>query len=356
MSIYSDLDISIISLNDKLKMEEWDNFVESHPAGSPNHMGGWLHTIQSTYGFIPELFCIKNLRGKIVAIIPIFKIRKFFQQVRIISLPFSDYGGPLLGQHNKGADIVNKILIDKTEKGNCIELRGQMDKESEFVCYNYYKRHLLDLQKDPSKIKKCINKRTIQYSIKKAEKAGIVVSESRDENGIQEFMRLNAITRKKHGVPSQPKKWFENLKKNVIDTGKGFILLATLNSKVIGASIFLTCGSTLHYKYNASDLSSLHSLSPNHLLTWTAIKWGIEHNYKTFDFGRTAPDNKGLMRYKTMWGAKITDLPYYYYPKIQGATSIKEKTIAFRLLTWTWKHMPDKITEKISEIIFKQLA
>jgi lipid II:glycine glycyltransferase (peptidoglycan interpeptide bridge formation enzyme) len=142
----------------------------------------------------------------------------------------------------------------------------------------------------------------------------------------------------------------------MITSENGFILLAEHDGLVIGASIFLKCGHTLHYKYNASDPAKIHSLSPNHLLTWNAIKWGHENNFTTFDFGRTSPDNKGLMRYKEMWGVTVADVPYYYYPKVKGAASVKEKTVLFRMYTGAWRLLPDYIAEKLSKVVFKHLA
>ena len=39
-----------------------------------------------------------------------------------------------------------------------------------------------------------------------------------------------------------------------------------------------------------------------------AIKKAHEEGYGVFDFGRTAPEDTGLMRFKKYWGTNITDL------------------------------------------------
>jgi hypothetical protein len=337
-------------------MNQWDNFVASHPDGTPYHLSGWLKTIVDAYGFKPLLYGAQDADGTLSAVFPLFKINDVLRGSRLISLPFSDYGGPLFRPHVEGSEIIASLRKNTEKDVRFIEIRGNMPETEGFVSNKYYKRHLVDLRKKVPDMLKTIDKKTIQYGIRKAEKSGITIKEANDASGMREFTRLNMLTRKKHGVPSQPTIWFEQLLKSVITAGNGFILTAELNNQVIGASLFLKCGQKLHYKYNASDPAILRSASPNHLLTWTAIKWGNENNFITLDFGRTSPDNEGLMRYKEMWGAIVVDIPYFYYPKIKGATSIQEKNYFYRLSTRGWRLLPNFIAEKFSKVVYKYLA
>ena len=205
-------------------------------------------------------------------------------------------------------------------------------------------------------VRKNIDKRTIQYSIRKAERVGIEIKEENNQYGIEEFYRLNMLTRKKHGVPSQPKKFFENLLDHMISKGHAFILLAIYDSKAIAGSMFFKANKIIHYKYNASDPDYLKKTSPNHSLTWHAIKQGCMEGYRFIDFGRTSPDNKGLMRYKEMWGAETIDLPYFYYPQIKGASSTEESGLLYRMVTGVWRSLPDPIIEKIGPMIYKHMG
>ena len=41
----------------------WDDFVESHPKGSPFHLSGWIRTIYETYAFEPLLYICKDGYG-----------------------------------------------------------------------------------------------------------------------------------------------------------------------------------------------------------------------------------------------------------------------------------------------------
>lgn len=345
-----------ISLQNESEVILWDTFVKKHAAGTPFHLTCWLRTLHESYGFKPLLYVYKNGDGDISSIFPCFLIRSLFSGSRIVSLPFSDYGGPLFNEDFGEKYIVREITKDYERSGKDIEIRSYLNENCGYSSHNYYKRHVLNLQSDLSDIKKGINKKTILYSIRKAQKAGVEIKEENSQYGIEEFYRLNLLTRKKHGVPSQPRKFFDKLFEHIILKGNGFILLAIYESKVIAASIFLKVGKQIHYKYNTSDPQYLRKANPNHLLTWHAIEKGVTEGFHFLDFGRTSPDNKGLIRYKEMWGMKSIDLHYNYYPQIRSAMASKESSFHYRMLTNIWRSLPDWIAEKTGSIIYKHIA
>jgi len=129
---------------------------------------------------------------------------------------------------------------------------------------------------------------------------------------VKEFYRLNCLTRKDHGLPPQPFFFFENIFKHVISKGLGMIALARSSKKIIAGAVYFHFGGNAMYKYGASDKSYQH-LRANNLVMWEAIKRYAEKEYKTFDFGRTEPENEGLLQFKRGWGTKEEMLTYYKY-------------------------------------------
>jgi len=344
------------SLYNESQMKQWDEFVESHPDGTPYHLSCWLRTIHETYSFKPLLYVVKKDDGSIFGILPFFLVKSWVTGRRLVSLPFSDYGGPLFLDKGEEAQLLKNIIHEHGKSVKYIEIRSKLTEGSDFIAYNYYKRHVLYLDISLSVLRKNIDKRTIQYSIRKAEKKGIEIKKENSPMGMNAFYRLNMLTRKKHGVPCQPRKFFEKLLENVISKGHGFILLAFYDSKAVASSLFLMCNNTIHYKYNASDPDYMKKISPNHSLTYQAIREGCERGFTGFDFGRTSRDNLGLMRYKNMWGSKVFDIPHYYYPQIKGASSTEESSGLYRGMTHSWRLLPSPIIEKIGPLIYKHTA
>jgi len=345
-----------ISVDDIEKTQKWDSFVKMHPAGTPYHLTNWIKTIKETYHYDPVMYMDVNKSGKIECVFPFFLINNIFTSKRIISLPFSDYGGPIANHQASIQRIIETLNNDYSSYIKNIEIRSDIKDYVGYKGLNYYKRHVAKLSSDEEKIYSEINKRTIQYSIRKAKKKGVRVYEDNSIEGLKNFIRLNSMTRLKHGVPSQPDKFFYNLFNNMISKKNGFILLAEYRSKIIAASVFITVGRQVHYKYNASDLSYLKEAAPNHLITWKAIQKGINEGYDVFDFGRTSPDNKGLIRYKRMWGAEEFDCVYSYFPEIRGASSFAESSIFYKLSTGVWKRLPTFMRSTIGTYIYKYLC
>ena len=185
------------SLYNEDEMMQWDAFVEAHPKGTPYHMSGWLRAIEETYSFKPALYVWRN-KGAITNVFPAFLVKSFISGSRLISLPFSDYGGPLFSDESVAQEALHQIIEEHKGKAKLIEIRGNVPDGSGLVPWSYYKSHILDLEQGLSVLMKKIDKRTIQYSIRKAEKAGLEVRETNDEKGMEEFYKLNFLTRKKN--------------------------------------------------------------------------------------------------------------------------------------------------------------
>jgi lipid II:glycine glycyltransferase (peptidoglycan interpeptide bridge formation enzyme) len=344
------------SLYNDDEMRRWDDFVMTHPLGTPFHLSSWIRIVHETYSFEPELSVYTDASGEIAGLFPYFIISSLFSRPRIVSMPFSDYCSPLACSTSVEGELLNGVIEKSGAKMKYIEIRGLISGDSKYLCHNHYQRYTLELDPDPSKVYKGFDKRTVIRSIKKAEKEGVVITESNTSKGVEEFYRLNKLTRKKHGVPCQPKVFFEKIAEYMMSKGVAFILLATCDSQVISASLFIRFKKSIYYKYNASDPAYLASKTPNHLLIWELVKKACNEGFQTIDFGRTAKDNKGLVRYKKMWGAKAHDLPYYYYPAIKGAASNAESGLSYRVATGIWKHLPDTIADRLGPILMKQLA
>jgi hypothetical protein len=343
------------SLDNDSQMGHWDEFVSNHPKGTPYHLSGWLRVIQRTYAFVPHLF-VWQWGGAISGVLPLFSVHGLIGGRRLVSLPFSDYGGPLFLDEKVEAHALEETIADCKRQEKSIEIRGPVPGELGFIPLNYYKSHVLPLSGSFADITNKIDRRTILYSVRKAEKAGLEIREANDAGGMEHFYRLNSLTRRKHGVPAQSKEFFANVLEHVIGRGLGFLLLSHHLTQAVGGSLFLRAGRSLHYKYNASDPDCLGKMTPNHALTYHAIRKGNDEGYVSLDFGRSSPDNAGLMRYKSMWGCECIDCPYSYFPRVRGASSTEENSGIFRAFTGLWRRLPVSVTQALGPRIYRHMV
>jgi lipid II:glycine glycyltransferase (peptidoglycan interpeptide bridge formation enzyme) len=123
------------------------------------------------------------------------------------------------------------------------------------------------------------------------------------------FYKLHVLTRRRHGVPVQPFHYFQMLRDEILESGKGFISLAYKDNTCIAGGLYLHWNKTLVYKYAASTELG-RQLYANDPIVWNAICWGCANGYTTFDWGRSDVTNEGLRRFKNRWGSD--ESPLYY--------------------------------------------
>lgn len=174
-----------------------------------------------------------------------------------------------------------------------------------------FSHHILDLTTGPDRLFANLREST-RRNIRKAEKEGVTVRFATDLEAVKTYFRLHCQTRKRHGVPPQPWLFFENIHKNLISGDQGFVALAEYQGKEIAGAVYLTFGGSALYKFGASDLSYQH-LRANNSAMWAAIRRLAESGFRTLSFGRTDPENQGLIRFKSGWGTVEERQDYFRY-------------------------------------------
>jgi hypothetical protein len=348
-----------VEIIDPSKGKRWDEFVANHPQGTAFHLSNWARVLQKTYGYIPHYLTLEDSDKKIKAGCPFFLIKSWLTGDRLVCLPFTDVCYPLV---TSGEDV--KFLFStvvekaKREKVDYIEVRGEYPDVSlqslHFENHSYYKLFKLDLSQGINSIWEGFDKSN-RKQIGRAERANLRIEKSETEKDMKDFYLLNLATRRKHGVLSQPYDFFENIWQELILKGLGFVLLVKYQKLPIAGGVFFAYKDTVYYKFNASDRNYLQ-YHPNHLLQWQAIKYSRQNGYNYLDSGRAAPDNPGLIRFKSRWGMQGIDLPYYYWPTVKGVTCTEQKSLKYRMVTSVMRRTPTAISKTAGKLFYKHLG
>jgi lipid II:glycine glycyltransferase (peptidoglycan interpeptide bridge formation enzyme) len=347
-----------ICIIDPVADSRWDKFVAGQEQSTIFHTSTWAQVIREAYGYIPRYYVLEDNAGQLRAVLPLYFIRSWLTGSRLVCLPFSDYCYPL----GDKADI--ELLLNSAKKevdsgaASYLVLKGCENKldpaQQGLLRRDYHLLYHIDLKPGVKALKEGFH-HSVKRGIHQAEQRGVTVRITQAEADLEQFYRLNVATRKKLGVLPQPKAFFNALYQHVIAKDMGFILLAEWEGKVIAGIIFLTHKDTIYYKYNASDESYLQK-RPNHLAIWEALQYACARNFKNFDFGRCSPEEEGLRTYKSRWGAKEANLPYYYYPEITGFTTAPEDSLRYRLMRCFSQVMPQFVFRAAGSILYKHLA
>jgi lipid II:glycine glycyltransferase (peptidoglycan interpeptide bridge formation enzyme) len=341
--------------------QEWDEFVKSSPMGEIYSSSTWRRVVEKSFGHIRarHLIVKDGNSGHIVSALPLYEVKSWLLGKRLVSVPFGTLCDPLAKSHEDFTALVEHALGLKKKLGyKRIELKifktaDQLDKEK-LTLLTTHKHHYLLLDKEFSALTKGF-KRTVRQAVRKAEDSGLRVEDSAGEEGLRAFYRLYMMTRKRNSVPTQPYKFFRNLWEEFQKSGAISLRLVKKDEKVICGGIILSFKGRTSLEFLASD-SDFLQLRPNHLLAWEAIKRAQESGSEVFDFGRTAPDDEGLMRFKTYWGTNIVDL--MVATEIGGATgeNLNRQGYAWKTATTLSRKLPDTLYRSFSSYCYRHLG
>jgi hypothetical protein len=236
---------------------------------------------------------------------------------RGIALPFADVCEPVCAD----AGSFRRLWREATEYGKArcwkyLECRGKTFLGGAPSSTAFY-GHRLNLAGDIDAQFARITSAT-RRAIRKAEKCGVSVEFSRELDAVRHFYTLHCRTRRKHGQPPQPFRFFENIWRHILAQNQGFVVLARHRDTPVAAAVFFHWGRKAIYKFGASN-EAFQDVRANNLIFWEAIKWYKRHGFEELHFGRTSLANEGLRRFKLAWGADEHTIEYVKYDLRAGA-------------------------------------
>jgi hypothetical protein len=296
---------------DPLTGSEWDRLAASHGSAGIFHGSAWARVLHRTYSHTP---CYLALRrgGKTEALVPLMEVRSVLTGRRGVSVPFADFGGPLLFDGADPAEVTTAVSnLARERHWRHFEMRGgEPPAASAHPSVSFY-THILDLKSGPEALLANVES-SVRRALRKAERSGITTEIRTDKESVLAYYRLHVRTRRKHGLPPQPLAFFLNIWEEVVQSGQGFVVIASRENTPLAAAVFFHCGTRAVYKFGASDERVLE-VRANNLVMWAAIEFLASRGFASLHFGRTSLSQEGLRRYKLGWGTSESSLNYFRF-------------------------------------------
>jgi CelD/BcsL family acetyltransferase involved in cellulose biosynthesis len=326
----------------------WQRFVERRVDATAFHDAGWTRTLADAYGF--EAFVVARVEGEeILAGTPMVSLGRRRSR-RWVALPFTDECPPLGDAADVDALVDDLEAMRETHEIEAVELRGSVDTPLG-APVQVGVTHELTLDPDPARVRAKLHPSQARRNVDRAAREGVAVRCSTDRDALLEtFYRLHLLTRRRQGVPIQPRRFFARLWEHVVSRGRGFVLVATLEGRPAAAAVFLESTGTLTYKFGASD-PQLLGARPNHAIFWTAIERACLAGCTTFDLGRTDTGNTGLRAFKASWGASERPLVYTALGRVRVVARDRGK-----VLRPVISHAPLIVCRVLGEGLYKRAA
>jgi hypothetical protein len=348
--------LSLLIIN-PIDFPHWNESLRSLPGHTFFHTSSWAEVLHRSYGYKPFYFTLWD-GGVLSALLPSMDIDSFLTGKRGVSLPFTDFCEPIVSKAGQFQMLfAAAISFGKKQNWRTLAIRGGETFLQEEDPSEWYYGHTLDLKTGDNRgtapLLSSLRDST-RRNIKKAEKEGITVTLSTSPGSMEGFRRLNAITRRDHGLPPQPHRFFQNVQERIISKNMGFIVPASYRGAAIAANVYFCFGDEVIYKYGASGRAYQH-LRANNLVMWEAIKWACDKGYKTLSFGRTEPENEGLRQFKAGWGAREYVIKYYRYDLRKDAF-IKAPGIINPLYKMIFSKLPVQSLNMLGSILYRHMG
>jgi CelD/BcsL family acetyltransferase involved in cellulose biosynthesis len=330
----------------------WLGFVAAHPSANAFHHPAWSEVLAATYGYPCSVVAQRDADGKIVAGLPVARVRQPFGRHRLVSLPFTDYCPVLADQHADMARFAADLSQWRQDvDASVLEVRDELNSPGSWV-QRVGTRHIVDLEDDSDAVFNRLDRHRIRNWINRAREQGVeaVISDSHEH--LADFYRLHCLTRRRLGVPVQPWRFFENLFEKIVARRLGFLVVAQLGGRPVAAAVFLAWNQQLIYKFGASDREDWVR-GANHLVLWTAIRWGCQAGYRTLDLGRTDTEHDSLRAFKARWRAHEVPLIYTH---LGAAPRAARPGPASRALAHIIRRSPTVVCRTVGELLYRYAA
>jgi len=293
----------------------WNGLVEQSPHGSFYHLWEWGEVLSHTYGY-RRYYLMAKRDGDLVGVFPLIYVKSILFCNRLISLPFCEYGGPLVNptlNNNTAQQVISKLLgasnrLARSLGAKYIEIKGLSSSFALDVLhglgYSDFQRYVtfrVNLTEPVEVLWRNLNKKTRNAS-RKAMKKGVEVVEAKRVEQLGAYYALYLRVQKRHGSPPHTCRLFQNLFEAFYQQGKMKIMLAEYLGKPIAGIMTFHWGNTIYWSSNVMDFKH-RNLNPTNLLLWKTIEYESKDRNKVLDFGRTRRNTK-IHHFKKGWGGK----------------------------------------------------
>lgn len=349
--------ISIIPFTNHYSAQ-WDLYVRQHQYSSLYHLSFFRSVIENTYHHKSYYFLALNDKSEVKGVCPLFFINSLFSGRELVSLPFCDYGGILSDTAEIYGLLLKKAIeTAKTLKCKNIELRqtsqinplpqNVSEHISAFTVHTSKCRMVLSLPPTTDQLLSSFPAK-LRSQIRKPQKDGCSCKIGGLEL-LDDFYDVFTFNMRDLGSPVHSKALIKNMLSNYPEHTRLFVVY--LNSTPVACSLAAGFNNSLINPW-ASFKRTFQKSSPNMMLYWEMLSFGINNGYQYFDFGRSTA-GEGTFKFKAQWGAQPAQLFWYNYgsSKLNQQIESSQKKMFINL----WQKMPLQLTTIIGPVLRRQI-
>jgi len=266
-------------------------------------------------------------------------------------MPFLNYGGVLADDQEVERALLDAAVQEVTRFGGShLELRH----ERQHFAGQPSRRHKVAMRlalEASTDAQWARLDRKVRNQVRKAEKSGLTSAGGGAEL-LDEFYQVFARNMRDLGTPVYGRRWFLEVLTAFPDSTRLFVVRHA--GRPVAASLVHWYAGTAEVPW-ASSLRESNPLCANVLLYWQMLRAAIERGDRTFDFGRSTPD-EGTYHFKKGWGAEPRDLVWEYWTA--GGRQLPDMGPAnpkFGLAIRAWQRLPVRVATALGPHVVRNI-
>lgn len=344
--------------------QSWDAFVERHPHARYCHLFGYGQAV-ACYRYKPcYIGFVRN--GELIAALPTMEISSHLLSKRLVSQPFSEFGGMLVDAgvtHAEFNEIVALLseYLHSLPGVKLIELHGNHGVADQWhdhfvIGPDPHFIGFLPLTRDTDKLWNEVIRYSARKPVNQAIQYGIEVVRECDERILRErFFPLYLRSMKRLGVPPHDLSYY-------LDTFRAMgermhIFWAYHEGQPIAGLLGFSCGKRVNIVNTVSD-PEYWRLRPNDLLHWEFIKWAAQSGFDYFDFGSIRYD--GQLTFKKKWGCEMAEHKHYFFVANEAkkiGLAVNSSSQGMKRISGVWSnYVPLQVGRVVGPMIRRELA
>jgi FemAB-related protein (PEP-CTERM system-associated) len=337
------LTVATLDPRDAERCKSWERYVDAHPQGSGYHGLGWRRVIEGVTRYRMHYLCAED-GGAIVGILPLAEVRAPLFGGRLVSVPFTSYGGlrtdgdPAIGTAlvDAAAGVARRVRARSVEFRHVAPVFAAPTRTHKVAMW-------LDLPSSEDALWKAFST-DLRTDIRRRLKSGLEVSVGGAED-LDDFYRVFSTTMRDLGTPTYSRAFFAAILREW--PGTAWIATCRSGGAAVAGCLLLGFRGSIEVPW-AGSLRSARTLRPNMLLFWACLRHAIEQGFTRFDFGRSTPGG-GTFAFKKQWGSRAIPLHWQYW-LADGHGAVADLSPAnpkFAAAIRVWQRLPLWLTRKI---------
>jgi hypothetical protein len=298
----------------------WDEFVSGNPAANVFHTRTFFEIFGNSDKYLPCTFFLMEedrIRAALFSLLTV-----------IIKGPFANmasrnvsYGGLLLAPELGTKYLMRHLgkLVrahDDKVAGRTLytEIRNveEATRIIPFLTQSGYRyvphlNYLVDLGKGKEQVWSGFSQ-SLRKAIRKAEQAGLEIVDLENDEGLEKFHELVALTYAKVHIPCFELEVFRKAWRHLHPNGMLRVTLARDDDGFVASRAALLYKGRV-FDWFAGSNARGDATNANALLAWDMMRWGAENGFEVFDFGGAGDPNKpyGVREFKMRFMGELVN-------------------------------------------------